>query len=684
MVKLTPEDPVFKVPFVGDYYAKLLEKLNIKTVGQLLHHYPFRYDDYTKKSAIIHITLGETVTVTGVAENVDTIYTRNKKIFTKVKLRDESGMVDIIWFNQPYLGKSIKKGLPLSISGKVDQFSGKLAFISPEYEVIKSPDKPRAIHTGRLVPIYPETGRISSKWLRSRINEVLLSSDEFEDHLPASVKEENDLLDINKALRQIHFPDKFSEILAARQRLSFDEIFEISLKGLLKRRAIKSKKPAVSIALSKTSPHLDALINNLPFKLTPSQKEVINEILKDLSKPFPMNRLLQGEVGSGKTIVAILAALSVVKSGMSVVVMAPTETLAIQHYSTFKDMLEPLNVTVSLITGSNKKTDFNSNVIIGTHAIIHSHSFLKNGGLVIVDEQHKFGVAQRTKIIELLSDNELSPHLLTMTATPIPRTLSLTYLGDLDISVLRESPLGRKEVKTWYVPESKRSSAYDWVKNQINLFRTQAFIICPLIEESETESLKSVKSAKVEYEKIKSIFSEYTVGLLHGKLKPHEKQNILNDFRENKIQIMVTTPVVEVGIDIPNLAIIIIEGAGRFGLASLHQLRGRVGRSDKESYCLLFSETTSFDAIKRLKNLEKIHSGLKLAQLDLERRGPGEMFGLLQSGLTKLKIADLSDFQLIENAVHASSILLNDKKNSKDLVKFLKRRDVNWSKISFD
>lgn len=684
MTKLQPADPISKVPFIGDSYAKLLEKLNIKTVNQLLRHYPFRYDDYTKKKAIKNLVIGETASTTGRVEKIKTLYAKNKKTITKIELRDESGTIESVWFNQPYLAKSIGISTLLSVSGKVGEFSGKSSFISPEYEFIKSAGNQKTIHTGRLVPIYPETARVSSKWLRSRINQVLLMLDEIEDPLPIFIKRENNLQDLDMALRTIHFPEKLSQLREARRRLGFDEIFEISLRGSLRRKAVKLKKAAVCVVSSDISPYLNKLTGSLPFKLTLSQKEVISEMLKDLSKPFPMNRLLQGEVGSGKTIVAILASLSIVKSGKSVVVMAPTEVLAIQHYMTFKNILEPLNVAVSLITGSNKKTDFSSNVIIGTHAIIHSHSFLKNGGLIIVDEQHKFGVAQRAKIIELLSDNEQVPHLLTMTATPIPRTLSLTYLGDLDISILRESPIGRKAVKTWYVPESKRSSAYSWVKNQINLFRTQVFIICPLIEESETESLKSVKSAKTEYEKIKGIFSEYTVGLLHGKLKPREKQSILNDFRSKKIQIMVTTPVVEVGIDIPNLTIIIIEGSERFGLASLHQLRGRVGRSDKESYCLLFSESTSPDAVKRLKNLEKIYSGLELAQLDLERRGPGEIFGLLQSGLSILKIADLSDFQLIESATLSSRSIVEDEKYHKELVKLLENTDRDCSKTDLN
>jgi len=684
MMNLKLTDPVSRVPFIGDSYARLLKKLNVETVGQLLHHYPFRYEDYTKRSTIAHLILTETVTVTGVVEAVDNIHTRNKKTFTKVKLSDESGTIDIIWFNQPYLARSLKKNLSLNISGKVDQFSGNLAFISPEYEIVRSGVNQRAIHTGRFVPVYPETARISSKWIRSRVNQVLLLLDTIEDFIPLFIRQENNLLSLDNALRMIHFPEKLAEIDAARQRLSFDEIFNISLKGLLKRKAIRSKKTAVSLILSKISPYLNRLICNLPFKLTSSQEAVIQEILKDLSRPFPMNRLLQGEVGSGKTIVAVFASLAVVKSGKSSVVMAPTEALAYQHYTTFKKLLEPFNVTVSLITGSSKKTELGTGIIIGTHALLYSKALLKGGGLIVVDEQHKFGVAQRAKIIELLGGDNCVPHLLTMTATPIPRTLALSYLNDLDISILKESPVGRRGVRTWYVPESKRAAAYQWVKNQISSFHTQVFIICPLIDESEAENLKSVKSAKAEFEKIKNIFNEYRVGLIHGKLKSTEKQNVLGDFRDNKIQILVATPVVEVGIDIPNLTIIIIEGSERFGLANLHQLRGRAGRSDKESYCLLFSENTFFETVNRLKSLERIDSGLKLAELDLKRRGPGEVFGLFQSGLTKLKIADLSDFHLIERATHASRMTIENEKYHKDLVKLLERTDEDWSKINLN
>lgn len=684
MTKLQLIDPVSKVPLIGDSYAKMLIKLNIKTIWQLLNHYPFRYEDYTKKTTIAHLVLTEIVTVAGIVENIDILYTKNRKTITKIKLRDESGTVDIIWFNQPYLAKSLKKNVTLNISGKVDQFSGKLAFISPEFEIIKSSDNYQTIHTGRLVPIYPETARISSKWIRSRINQVLLLMGEIEDPLPVFIKQENKLISLNKAIRLIHFPEKLSEVNLARQRLSFDEVFNISLKRFLKRKAVKSKKTIVSVVPSKISSFLGSITNNLPYKLTLSQEEVTKEILNDLSRPFPMNRLLQGEVGSGKTIVAVLASLAVVKSGKPSVILAPTEALAYQHYITFKNLLKPLNITVSLVTGSSGKPKHVSDVIIGTHALLYSKTHLKGGGLVVVDEQHKFGVSQRAKIIELLGVGTHVPHLLTMTATPIPRTLALTYLGDLDISILKESPIGRKGIRTWYVPESKRALAYNWVKNQISSERTQAFIICPLIDESEVESLKSVKSAKTEFEKIKSIFNEYKVGLIHGKLKSEEKQNVLSDFRDNKIQVLVATPVVEVGIDIPNLTIIIIEGSERFGLASLHQLRGRAGRSDKKSYCLLFSSKSSFETVERLKNLERIDSGLKLAELDLKRRGSGEIFGLLQSGLSILKIADLSDFQLIESAALFSRLIVEDEKYHKELVKLLGNTNGDWSKTDLN
>lgn len=643
--------PVADLFMVGKTYAQRLKKLDINTVEDLLHHYPFRYNDFSLISKISSLQQGEIVTIQGEIVDCKNIYTKSHKQIQKALIKDESGQIQVNWFNQPYLVQILKPGVKISLSGKVAVFSFKPALISPEYEIIRSSNF-NSIHTGRLVPVYPETYGVSSKWLRSRIAPLLKTfSLEIADWLPEKIKKENQLIDLCSAIQQIHFPNNQAEVEQAKKRLSFDELFLLQLSALKRKKEWQKQKSTQAIKINKLK--ISQFIQQLPFSLTLDQKKASRQILQDLKKNKPMNRLLEGDVGSGKTVVAAIALYAVFLNGLKSILMAPTEILANQHYQTINNLLKPFGVKTALLTGSQKlkmKTA-NFDILIGTHALIY-HQLIKQVGLIVIDEQHRFGVEQRAKLV----NQNQTPHLLTMTATPIPRTIALTLYSDLDLSVLKEMPLGRKKIKTWVVPPKKRMAAYQWIKKQIKNNHIQAFIVCPLIEESTKESMKDIKAATAEFERLtKKIFPSLKLGLLHGRMKDKDKEKIINKFKEHKFDILVSTPVIEVGIDIPNAAIIIIEGANRFGLAQLHQLRGRVGRSHHQSYCLLFSPETS---LKRLQALEQNNSGFELAEIDLQLRGPGEIYGIKQHGFTKLKIASFNQTNLIQKTKKISRQLI--------------------------
>jgi len=489
---------------------------------------------------------------------------------------------------------------------------------------------------GRLVPIYPETAGVSSKWLRHKINNLL--REVGHDFLP----ENFNLANWKLSLQTIHFPESLESIENARRRLAFDELFLLQLQALRHKQQWRRIKLAHRLTVN--MPQVDAFLKSLPFQLTAAQYKALHEILADLDQAQPMNRLLEGDVGSGKTIVAAAAIYASHLNRLKSLVMAPTQLLAQQHFETLQRFLTPFKIQVGLVTGKTKKYDQNSQVVVGTQALISKKFNLQDVALVVIDEQHRFGVSQRT----LAASMHQAPHVLTMTATPIPRTIALSLYGDLDLSLLDESPPGRMPVKTWVVPETKRQAAYDWIKKQ----NTQVLIICPLIEESET--LQSIKAATTEFERLKTIFTGQKLGLLHGRMKVQEKNAVLDEFRDQKLDILVATPVVEVGIDIPNANIMIIEAADRFGLAQLHQLRGRVGRSQQQSYCLLFSEQD----ISRVKALEKYHSGIKLAEIDMQIRGPGNVFGLAQHGRGAFKIATYADLALLNQAKNVAQTIL--------------------------
>ena len=659
-------------------YATRLEKLGIATYYDFLLHLPSRYEDYSIVSKIAEIQPGETITIQGQVLEMKTSYLRGMRIKTmqKALVTDGTGMLELTWFNQPFLNRTILPNTTISASGRVDRFgrSKNLSLQSPEYEIIYA--NGNAIHTGRLIPVYPETQGVSSKWLRRQIFNILTQhASEIKEYMPEEIIKKNKLMEYAEALHEIHFPKNLETAQKARARLAFDELFLMQLSAIKRRTQWQEKQRGIPFELRKFEKQIAACIDALPFKLTNAQTTALEKIEQDFQKQTPMNRLLQGDVGSGKTVVAAIGMYIAFLNGYQSVLMAPTEILATQHFATVSKLLEPLGVKVDLITGGNKlkrskKQEAgskdkktldsyflipDSHIVIGTHAVLNEKLQFKNLGLVIIDEQQRFGVEQRSTIRQKGNN----PHLLTMTATPIPRTVALTMYGDLDLSYLNEMPHGRKTIKTWLVPREKRNGAYDWIRKQIKETHSQTFIICPFIEPSE--SMQTVKAVKEEYERLsKEIYPDLKLGLLHGKQKAKEKDEILQKFKNGEFAILVATPVVEVGIDIPNATIIMIEAAERFGLSQLHQLRGRVGRSDKQSYCLLFTGSLNAETSTRLKAMETTHSGAELAELDLRLRGPGNLYGTAQHGIPKLKAANFSDAMLIQKAKLSADEIFSD------------------------
>ena len=643
---------------VGPKMALRLEKLGVGNIWDLLTHYPARYLDYGLVTPIDGLQEGETVTVRGVIKEISNQYTRSAKQIQKAVLEDETGSLSITWFNQPFLTRTLRVGARVALSGKIGNYLGKPNLISPAYEILRENEK--TIHTGRLVPIYPETTGITSKYLRKLITSLIPQIKErIKEVLPPQALVEHHLMSRKKALVKIHFPENKITAKKAKERLSFEEMFFYQLKILKKKAARQKEKKAFvwKIKKSELNKKVKEFVDKLPFKLTGCQKKAVKEILADMKKPQPMNRLFQGDVGSGKTIVAAIAALTSLVNGCSVIFMVPTEILAFQHYQTLKKFFTPLKIPVELITGSKKITSKKKvKIILGTHALLFKKKPFLNLGLIIIDEQHRFGVAQRKKLFKQISSNFL-PHYLTMTATPIPRTIALTLYGDIEISILNKMPPKRKPVSTFVIPPSKRKKCYGWLKKEVKKKKIQAFIICPLIEPSET--LTTVKAAKEEFSYLKKeVFSNLNLALLHGRLPGKKKDQLLKKMQKRKIDILVATPVVEVGLDLPWATAMIIEEADRFGLAQLHQLRGRVGRGEEKSYCFLFTQKAGPKAIKRLKALTEIRQGLKLAELDLKWRGPGESYGLKQHGFPKFKIADISDLDLILKTRQAAARVL--------------------------
>ena len=557
-------------------------------------------------------------------------------------------------------------GTVVSLTRKISQDKRGLYLSNPAYEKI---DATRYTlhdlrHTGRLVPVYPETEGITSKYLRFLIKPLLDYFTDIPDPLPKALVAKYNFPSLHYALHTIHFPETEPDTAPARQRFAFEELLLFQLRALLDRQALKLLSAPV---LPFDQERIAAFVKTLPFTLTDDQRKAAFEILKDLERPFPMNRLLNGDVGSGKTVVALIAAYQAALAGYQAVIMVPTEILAQQHYASLEKITEfDLNIKLGLLTGSKKMNIENKNLIVGTHAVIQKGIEFKNLGLVVIDEQHRFGVAQRMKLVK---NQRLVPHLLSMTATPIPRTLALTIYGDLDVSLLKEKPKGRQEIITKVISEEKRAEAYAFIELQIQEGR-QVFVICPRIEKAALASLASkaslalqaeMKMVTEEYRKLsQEIFPHRKVAMLHGKLKAKEKEQIMLDFKTHKTDIIVSTSVIEVGVDIPNASIMMIESAERFGLAQLHQFRGRVGRGEHQSYCFLFTSTPDITSTRRLRAMEATNDGFKLAEMDLKIRGPGEFTGTMQSGVPDLVMASLSNIELIKTARDEAQSLLQD------------------------
>lgn len=638
--------PISNLPRTRSLTINRLKELHIETYADLLNYFPFRYEDYSQIKSIAHLVLGDKATIRGEIVSAKNHYTKRGLQMQKVKIKDSSGSIEVNWFNQSYILRILTVSKKISVSGTVIFIGNSLAFQPYEYELLSDLNS-NLITTGKIIPVYSEKQSLSAKLLRDKISYVLSAIPQFPEIVPNEISAYNSLVSPKEAYTNIHFPESEEMYKTAKNRLSFEELFCLTL--LLAKLKKESKLVEVKYPIhlnNDNNTKIMKFINDLPFILTGDQNIAVKEILTDLQKPNPMNRFLQGDVGSGKTIVAAIASYAVYLNGCKTIIMAPTEILAKQHFETFSRIFKETNIKIGLITGSQKinEKDTDSIILIGTHALLNHSSIYKKVGLIIIDEQHRFGVKQRA----YLKSTHNYPHLLTMTATPIPRTIALTLYGDLDISVLIDMPKGRLPIKSFLVPNIKRQQAYEWIRKKVVSDKQQIFIVCPRIDESQEENLTSIKAVKIEFETIqKKIFPELQIGLLHGKLKPGEKDDVMNKFKDKKIDILVSTSVVEVGIDIPNATIMVIEGSDNFGLAQLHQLRGRVGRSNIQSYCLLFTESEDPKTVERLAFFAHHTNGFELSEYDYKRRGSGNIFGIEQHGYLKLKIATLSDTNLI-------------------------------------
>jgi len=673
------------IPRIGPVYQKKLKKLGIKTIQDLFFHFPRRYEDFSNLIPISKVKINEICTVYGKILGIETKRTWKRKMFiTQAVIEDKTGAIKATWFNQPYLTKTLRKGDNVFLSGKTTISKNGVYLSNPIYE--KGDLSSDLTHTGRLIPVYPETAGLSSRWIRYILKPLLSDlQNQINETLPEKIIKEYNLMPIKKALWEIHFPSSVELSQKAQKRFSFEELFYIQL-FVLKERNRLNKEKSVSLPIKLKT--IQNLVKSLSFKLTDAQKKSAWQILKDLERPRPMNRLLEGDVGSGKTVVAAMAVLNTVKQGYQAAFMAPTEILSKQHFQEIAKLLQDFKVNIGLLTGKQdqfrskklknqiieisrkkllEKTSSNEiDILIGTHALIQDKVKFGKLGLVILDEQHRFGVEQRAK---LCRSQDIVPHLLSMTATPIPRTLSLTVYGDLDLSLIDELPKGRKKVITQVIKPEGRKKTYDFIRKEVKKGK-QVFVICPRIEKNnDNEQLSEaqmswakVKAVEEEYEKLsKEIFPDLNIGMLHGKMATKEKENIMKNFKNRKIDILVSTSVIEVGIDIPNATVMMIEGAERFGLAQLHQFRGRVGRANYQSYCLLFTDSHSKKTHQRLKALISSEDGFALAEKDLEIRGPGDFSGTRQWGIPDLMMNSLKDISLVQKTRElAKEILIQD------------------------
>ena len=662
---LALSDSVSRVKGVNRRLQPLLQKIGASTVGDLVNLYPSRHSDYTNVRKVAQLTPGDDQTaILSVWEANQTMLGRQKS--TQAVLGDDTGIVRATWFNQPWLAKTLRRGSQIVLSGKIGVYRGGLVFQNPQHEIVGEDDD--LVHTGRLVPVYPSTQGLHQRTLRNIVRRSLDAClDLVEEYLPDDVLHRAGLIGLRTAVEQMHYPDDFEMQRRARRRLAFDEMFLFQMSVAARRADWKNSAGAVPLDADPDA--IDAFLSTLPFDLTTAQTRALADILEDIQSDRAMSRLLQGDVGSGKTVVATAAMLAAARSGTQAALMAPTEILAEQHFLTVCGLLDgpgfqpaggdiqtldvaglDRRLTVALLVGAQRKRvrdDIRAmlsagliDIAIGTHALIQRGVDIPNLSLAIVDEQHRFGVNQRSA----LREKGVRPHVLAMSATPIPRSLAMTMYGDLDVSVIDELPPGRLPVRTRFVENERRDQAYEFVRAQIE-FGRQAFVVCPLIDESEAIQ---TKAAQEEYDRLSTyIYPDKSVRLLHGRMNLLEKEQVMNSVKAGEIDVLVATPVIEVGIDVPNATVMFIDGAERFGLSQLHQLRGRVGRGEHQSHCLLLSESPGADALNRLKLLERISDGFALAEEDLKLRGEGDYLGTRQSGLPPFRVAQITDQDII-------------------------------------
>lgn len=675
---------ISSLPGIDSKTSKKLDRLEVRTIRDLLYLFPRKHHDYSHIVKISDLTpeRDSTIIVSVWEARQIQVGHKGKLKATEAIVGDETGNIRVVWFGQPYLARQLKTGIRVALSGHLEFFKRERVLQSPEYEVFD--ERASAIHTGRLVPIHPLTQGLNGRTLRRMIWKALKGSiNNIQEFIPEDILKRIGLCDLKTAIWEAHFPSSNDSQERARQRLAFNELFIIQIAVLLRKQKWQESSQGIPIKVDDRI--IESFTQGITFSLTDAQNRCIAETIQDMVRGTPsMNRLLQGEVGSGKTVVALAALIAVASNGYQGSIMVPTEILAEQHFNTVSQLVHGFSqpvlqenlvsaymeklarpITAGLVTGSTKKSirrklqgmalNGDLDILIGTQSLIQDEIEMPRIALAVIDEQHRFGVMQRAALRE---KGEFTPHVLIMSATPIPRTLALTLYGDLDISTIDELPPGRQKIATRWVTQDKRTAAYKFVRGQVHSGR-QAFIICPLIEESEA---LEAKAATIEYERLsQELFPDLRLGLLHGKMSSKEKDKVITKFHEREFDILVSTPVVEVGIDVPNATVMMIEGADFFGLAQLHQFRGRVGRGDQKSYCILLADSPSEIARERLSAIEQIHDGFQLAEVDLGLRGPGDLFGIRQSGLPNLRMARLSDKELLIMArEEAAKIIQND------------------------
>ncbi len=643
-----------EVSGVGKGFTRYLHAMDIHTVEDLLYHFPRRYLDRRKMSRIGEVRIGEDTTVVGTVRKAELNRIARNRSVLHVAIYDGSAYMYGVWFNQPYHADRMQPGTEVAFSGRVQYRYGRLQMVNPAYDIIEDTGDvgSKTVHTGRIIPLHPATQKLSAAMLRRLIMRALEQYGDLPDHVPYSLRLRHGYPPRSQALREMHFPVSTGRLNRARQRMAYDELFVMQVALAMRRQRLKQE--TTGIAHASPGSLLKTFIASLPFSLTGAQEKAFREICGDMSKPYPMNRLLQGEVGSGKTVVALMSLLLTLENGHQGAIMAPTEVLAEQHHANIASLLaDGFGLRVELLTGNTaaaKRREIleavgsgGLDILVGTHALIQEDVEFKSLGLIVVDEQHRFGLRQRM----LLKEKGIHPDTLIMTATPIPRTLSLTLYGDLEVSELDELPAGRAGTRTLVVGPGERTSAYDIIRDELQKGR-QAFVVCPLVDVSPAIE---AKAAEKEVRELCKVFGEASIGLLHGQMAKAEKDRVMAGFRSGDVQLLVSTTVIEVGIDIPNATVMMVENADRFGLSQLHQLRGRVGRGEYPSHSVFVFDGGTEESQRRMQAIAEIEDGFDLAEADLKIRGEGSLFGTRQSGMPDMRVARLiRDFQLLKQA----------------------------------